>query len=207
MLVNKKLWHGVLCWLYKKKEIVVTKIWFSSEDQSLTGQCLVPSRGSYCKKSLMYVSAENFVRCCSQLAYIIMYLIKQSNANDFMHVSLEQFKEWMAGHKMYYHQIKIKFNKIVPKDELFFLTLKLKKSSCRNNMTVCYLQISGVIQGEFNVLAFTQPAGQKILETNRFFSFICIGWSTAMIILIITAFITGNLQELGKISEAFTANL
>ena len=161
-LIPKSLWKMILGWFYKKKEMFVKKLWFSKEEKSVKGECYVPLKFSYGKKPTKYVTAENFVRCCSQLAYIIICLLVKAKVKEFIHITVEQFKELMTAHQMYYHFLKMKFSQQVPKDTRFPLVLTLRKAFHRKNMIACFLRISGTISGELEVLAVMNTVSQPL---------------------------------------------
>jgi len=202
-LVPKAWWHQILAWIYKKREIVVQRVWFSKEDESLKGECQISSKGAYGRIPIKYVTAENFVRCCSQLGYLIMYLVRESKTEELLHVSRDRFRELAVKHRMFYHFLSIKFSKQTPKDIPFPLTLQLEKILHKSKMTICYLAIGGAIQGQLKFVGISNgPELEPAYHDNYGFWFLA-SWSIAAAALVIFAIATGNMQGFEKILIAF----
>jgi hypothetical protein len=201
-LVSKALWHQILTWIYKKKEIAVQRVWFSQENQSLKGECQI-SKGAYTRIPIKYVTAENFVRCCSQLGYLIMYLVKESDIEELLHVSRDKFRELMVGHSMFYHFLAIKFSQQIPKDVPFTLTLRLEKILHKSEMTVCYLAIGGAIQGQLKFVGVSNCPELGLAHHDNLIFWLFASWGIPAAALVIFAIATDNIQGLEKILMAF----
>ena len=202
-LVPKVWWHQILTWIYKKREITVQRVWFSKEGQSLKGECQISSKGAYTQIPIKYVTAENFVRCCSQLGYLIMYLVRESGIEELMHISHDNFRKLMVGHSMFYHFLTIKFSQQTPKDAPFMLTLRLEKILHKSKMTICYLAISGAIQGQLKFVGVSSDPELGPVYHNDFISWLFASWSIAAAASVIFAIATGNIQGFEKILMAF----
>ena len=195
-IIQKKVWLRVLQLVYRKKEVYIQKVQFSETEQILNGTCQVPSKGSYGQRPILYVTAENFIRCCSQLAYLIMFFITCSATGCPTKISTDQFKTWMSAHRMYYHLITMKFNKSIPKNTSFTLTLRPKKIFIRKKFIGCHLDFSGAITGHMRVVAVNSPTPTR--QAGHFSQFLYSSWVIAATLFIAYIAITNSWHELDK---------
>ena len=131
---------------------------YSAEQKSATGRFVVPHSQSYTRQPIEYVTAEQYVRCLSQLSYVVVGFLIQDKVADFDFTDFEMFKRLMVECKMWFRRSDLRYLKNVPKGKSFSLLLTLKKVSTLRVFSICVLEISDVIRGE---LEFVAPAQTK----------------------------------------------
>ncbi len=99
---------------------------YSAEQKSATGRFSVPRSHSYTRQPFKYVTAEQFVRCLSQLSYVVVGFLIQDKVADFDFTNFETFKQLMVEHKMWFRRSNLRFLKNIPKETNFELSLTLK---------------------------------------------------------------------------------
>lgn len=104
------------------------------------------------------MTAEQYVRCLSQLSYVVVGFLIRDRIADFDFADYETFKRLMTEHKMWFRRSDLRYLKNILKETSFELTLTLKKVSTLRVFSVCVLEISGVIRGE---LEFVAPLNNK----------------------------------------------
>jgi len=131
---------------------------YSAEQKFTTGRFVVPRLPSYSRRPLEYVTAEQYVRCLSQLSYVVVGFLIQDRIADFDFADCETFKRLMTEHKMWFRRSDLRYLKNILKETSFGLTLTLKKVGTLRVFSVCVLEISGVFRGE---LEFVAPLNNK----------------------------------------------
>jgi hypothetical protein len=126
---------------------------YSVKRQWVTGRFTVPGTHSYTRRPIAYVTAEQYVRCLSQLSYVLMGFLIQDGAIQ-RYADYETFKWLMAEHKMWFRKSDLRYRKNVPKEKTFELSLALKEVGTLREFAICFLQIDGVVDGE---LEFVTP--------------------------------------------------
>lgn len=136
-------------------EEVVT---YSAERKSATGRFSVPRSHSYTRQPIEYVTAEQYVRCLSQLSYVVVGFLIQDKVADFDFADYETFKRLMVECNMWFRRSDLRYLKNISKGADFELSLALKEVGTLRVFSICVLEISGVIRGE---LEFVAPLNNK----------------------------------------------
>jgi len=105
-----------------------------------------------------YVTAEQYVRCLSQLSYVLVGFLIQDKVADFDFADYETFKRLMVECKMWFRRSDLRYLKNIPKGADFELSLTLKEVGTLRVFSICVLEIGGVIRGE---LEFVAPLNNK----------------------------------------------
>lgn len=156
--INNKA-HKLLELLYLPGAIYLQEVTkYSAEQKSITGRFSVPLLTSYSVKPFNYVTAEQYVRCLSQLSYVLIGFLIQNKIADFNFTNFDKFKELMTEQKMWFRQSDLNYHKNIPKETEFDLSLTLKETRTARIFSICVLEISGVISGK---LEFVAPLNNK----------------------------------------------
>lgn len=117
--------HSILHLVYPEKEIYVGSYGFDDERRAVECHLIVPSHSSYTLHPIRYVTAENYVRCLSQAAYLLAERILERQLIP-VETPVEQFREAAAKHELKYRHVAMTFHREVPRDEEFCMRLSLK---------------------------------------------------------------------------------
>jgi len=151
--------HELLKLLYLPDAIYLQEVTkYSTEQKSITGRFSVPLFPSYSVKPFNYVTAEQYVRCLSQLSYVLIGCLIQDKIADFNFTNFDKFKELMKNHKMWFRRSDLNYHENIPKETEFDLSLTLKETRIARIFSICGLEISGVISGK---LQFVAPLNNK----------------------------------------------
>jgi len=126
---------------------------YIAQEKSVTGLFNVPHGHSYTRRPFEYVTAEQYIRCLSQLSYVLIGLMIEDRLSDFDFTSYQTFERLMVEQKMWFRRSDLRYLKNTAKDTDFELTLTLKSVSTKRVFSVCIIQIGGVIAGELEFVA------------------------------------------------------
>lgn len=126
---------------------------YSIRDRSVTGQFNVPQGHSYTHKPFGYVTAEQYIRCLSQLSYVLIGLMVEDQHHDFSFTNYQTFERLMAEQKMWFRRSDLRYLKNTAKDTDFKLTLNLKEIANKRVFSVLVIKIGGAIAGELEFVA------------------------------------------------------
>jgi putative flippase GtrA len=126
---------------------------YSAEQKTVTGRFVVPRSHSYTRQPIEYVTAEQYVRCLSQLSYVLVGFLIQDKVNDFDLTNDLAFKRLMVDCKMWFRRSDLRYRKNILKGTDFELSLTLKEVRTLRVFSVCVLEIGGVIRGELEFVA------------------------------------------------------
>ena len=146
---------AILDLLYKPEAIYLTEIsGYNVDEKTITGQFSVPMYPAYAKKPFEYVTAENYIRCLSQLSYVLVGLLIGDACPSLTFADITSFNELMVEQKMWFRRSDIHYVKNTKKDVAFSITLNLKNVDTRKVFVVCTLQIAGgILRGELEFVA------------------------------------------------------
>lgn len=131
---------------------------YSPEQKTVTGRFIVPRSHSYTRQPIEYVTAEQYVRCLSQLSYILVGFLIQDRITDFDFTDFETFERLMVEYKMWFRRSDLRYVKNTSKETEFELSLTLKELRMVRVFSICILEIGGVVRGE---LEFVVPLNSK----------------------------------------------
>lgn len=134
---------------YKSEAVYLTEITtLSLETQSVTGSFLVPMLPSYSVLPIDYVTAEQYVRCLSQLSYVLIGVLIKNGTAQFGSADFDAFVKLMTECKLYFLKTDLSYRKKVLRDTPFELTLTLVKNGRMKKFYTCTLRVEGVVRGE-----------------------------------------------------------
>ena len=126
---------------------------YSREQQSATGRFVVPLSHSYSHQLIEYVTAEQHIRCLSQLSYVTIGFLIRDEAPHFAFTDFRTFTQLMVTCQMWFRRTNLHYLKNVTKGTEFDLTLTLKEVKKLRIFSVCILNIRGVIRGTLEFVA------------------------------------------------------
>lgn len=151
---------SILNILYLPEAIYLQKIvTYYPEQKKATGRFYVPMAHSYTHQPIEYVTAEQYVRCLSQLSYVLVGSLIQDRIADFDFTDFETFKRLMKECKMWFRRSDLRYVKNTLKEAEFELSLTLKEVRTLRVFSVCVLEIGGVVRGE---LEFVAPLNNRV---------------------------------------------
>lgn len=148
------VYKNLLSILYEKDEIFLQDIIFNKNEKSLIGKFLIQNK-SYSKKPVNYVTAENFVRCFSQSAYTLAYLLTKENIlpESILNLNEKLFKKKMENLEMFYKDIHIGFHKKVTREESFEIKIVLENFKSIREFEIFYFKVkSGPVDGNMKLV-------------------------------------------------------
>lgn len=131
---------------------------YSAERKSVTGRFVVPRSHSYTRQSIEYVTAEQYIRCLSQLSYVLVGFLIHDKVSDLDFADSETFERLMVECKMWFRRSDLHYLRNIHKETDFELTLTLKKVNKLRVFSVCSIEIRGVVRGK---LEFVAPLDRK----------------------------------------------
>ena len=119
--------QAVLDLLYKPDAVYLKEISsYSTENKVVTGHFSIPLQPSYTKESFGYVTAENYIRCLSQLSYVLVGFLIEDGYPGSTFACTETFNRLMVEQKMWFRWSDIHYSKNTAKNTNFPIILKLK---------------------------------------------------------------------------------
>ncbi len=125
---------------------------FWTTPNAISGTFIVP-QSSYTRVPINYVTAEQHVRCISQLSYVFVAELIFHEAREFKGATIEEFIQLMRGCKLYFRKLNLKFVKNVAHSQPFSLSVTLGPTRKVRKLLVCELNVSGVISGSVELVA------------------------------------------------------
>lgn len=98
---------------------------FSTSSSSIVGTFNVPKDAVYSIIPLDYVTAEQYVRCFSQLSYALMYLLSVYHDGMGLYGRPTNFERLMYSGKMWYRRMNTRYLKPTTKGDDFDLRLEM----------------------------------------------------------------------------------
>lgn len=123
---------------------------YSPEQKKVTGRFCVPMAHTYTHQPIEYVTAEQYIRCLSQLSCVLIGSLIQDRIADFG----VEFETLMKERRVWFRRSNLCYIKNTPKEAEFELSLTLKKIKILRVFSVCILEVGGVVHGE---LEFVVP--------------------------------------------------
>lgn len=132
---------------------------YSAEQKSASGRFAVPHLQSYTRQPFEHVAVEQYIRCLSQLSYVVVGFLIQDQVADFNFTNYDIFKRLMVAQKMWFRRSDLRYLKKIPKGTNFELSLTLKDVRTIRVFSVCVLEVRGVIRGQ---LEFVVPLKSEL---------------------------------------------
>jgi len=141
--------------LYPANEIFVKNFIFNDDKMAIEVECLIPSKKSYTKNFVPYVTTENYVRCLSQTSYLLAHHLVKEKMLSFK-INEDEFIKAMADYDLYYRNLAMTFHYRTKKDESFKMILELKNvkeiKSLNNSLLFIFSNKRTVISGEMSFI-------------------------------------------------------
>lgn len=130
---------------------------YKIEGEEIVGFCSIPSNRRY-SHFIWYVTKEHYTRCISQLSYILvshLLLTKSGRISEIL--SFENFERLMFAGKLYYGKDELDYQKLLPADKPFEISLKLGKVGKKMGLALCRIQVTGPVIGTTEFVADFRP--------------------------------------------------
>lgn len=114
----------VLSVVYPTEQIFVVSAEFPDESPSVIVECLVPATQDYTLKPIPYVTAENYVRCLSQSAYLLAEHVLRTGSIP-LDTTVEDFFTAARAYELYYRNLAMTFHARVERGTPFTLLLQI----------------------------------------------------------------------------------
>ncbi len=141
--------------LYPKDDIFVKNHIFDNDKLSIEVDCLIPSKNNYTNRPVPYVTTENYVRCLSQVSYLLAHHLVKEKLLSFK-INEDEFIKAMADYDLYYRNLAMTFHYRTKKDESFKMILELKNvkeiKSLNNSLLFIFSNKRTVISGEMSFI-------------------------------------------------------
>ena len=141
--------------LYPANEIFVKNFIFNDDKMAIEVECLIPSKKSYTKNFVPYVTTENYVRCLSQTSYLLAHHLVKEKILSFK-IDEDEFIKATANYDLYYRNLAMTFHYRTKKDEAFKMILELKNireiKSLNNSLLFVFSNKRTVISGEMSFI-------------------------------------------------------
>lgn len=148
---------SILKVLYPKRNIYVHRIEkYIPPDRTIVVACLIPPSHSYTNPPLSDVSAEQYTRCLSQAAYLLVDKLLKDNI--LAGCPYQVFIDLLKSGQLYYVDLKVKYRKKVNKGEEFILILAGGKIRSVDKNIFLEINFTGPVQGKMFFNAPTEPA-------------------------------------------------
>jgi hypothetical protein len=127
---------------------------FSTSTSSIQGTFCVPVDAAYSIVPLGYVTAEQHVRCFSQLSYALMYLLCVYHDGMTLYMSRADFERLMLSGKMFYRRMDTRYRRQAIKGQPFQIQLEMTGAVKVEKFGVACLTARGPVEthAEFVVL-------------------------------------------------------
>ena len=137
---------------YKPEAIYLQRIMaYVPENKYLSGVFYVPLLPSYSVQPINYVTAEQYVRCLSQLSYVLVGMLIKHEILQFGTADYAAFKQLVADCKLYFLRTDLSYRQKVLRDEPFGLKLTLIAQGSLRQLHTCTLKVEGVVRGELEL--------------------------------------------------------
>ncbi len=146
--------NSILSLIYPNKEIFIKNFSFVKDELSVKTVCLVPTK-SYVKKQIPYVTAENYVRCLSQVSYLLAHHVLK---NKLIPIEADEitFLKAMEEYELYYRNLSMTFHHRAKRGEEFEMELSLKNfreiKSLKEYILFTFSNKKTVISGEMSFI-------------------------------------------------------
>jgi hypothetical protein len=124
---------------------------FSVSTSSILGTFNVTHEAAYSVVPLNYVTAEQHVRCFSQLSYGLMYLLSIYHDGMTLYMGAENFERAMMSGQMWYRKLNSRYLRMIQKGEDFQLQLEMASIRRVGKYAIARLTATGsvIVEAEF----------------------------------------------------------
>ncbi|MCD6270252.1 hypothetical protein J7J23_00545 [bacterium] len=142
----------ILKHFYPLDEIFVRFFHILSDGKTIETVCNVPKDNYNTAKPIWHVTAEDYIQCLNQTAYLFCYFLIK---NKIVPLSLSETDFFKEGeeYKFYYRKLNLSFYRLVEKEKEFRVRMSLKKFKQIKNLTLLsFLIEKTVISGEISFI-------------------------------------------------------
>ena len=110
--------------LYQPHQIFLTNAEIDPGETRAHGLFIVPSTASHSRIYFPYVTAEQYIRCISQLSYVLLFALQETGGLKIPDATLEKLTLLKNRPAMYYRRFEnLHFRKLANKNESFSIDL------------------------------------------------------------------------------------
>lgn len=140
--------------VYSKESVYLRSVEYTPRQLSMAGEFSVPLSHSYTVRPLSYVSAEQFVRCVSQLSFALVGTLIADGRLGSAAVDFREFVTLLRSERLFFRSFeRLRFRRQVSKGEHFRMTLSHIETRARRDFIVCRLKVDGTVEGEIEFVA------------------------------------------------------
>ena len=135
---------------YESEAIYLQKIVYDAVGKTITGQFIVPSGTTYSRVAVDYVTAEQYMRCLSQLSYVLVGFLVRDGVIGKGSMNFSRFQRFMTASLLWLRRSKLHYHTHVGREVPFELTLQVVATRLlRGQFATCTLSVGGaIIRGE-----------------------------------------------------------
>lgn len=137
--------------LYQPDQIFLVKAEVFPAETKVRGTFVVPDRASYTRIAFPYVTAEQHIRCLSQLSYVLLFALQETGGLKIPEATMEKLTLLKNRPAMYYGRFeRLAFKKLTSKNEPFQIDLTFVNARKFGELAVGQFIISGPhVSGSF----------------------------------------------------------
>ena len=137
------------------EQIFLTNAEIDPSNASVHGIFVVPSQSSYTRIPFPYVTAEQQIRCISQLSYVILFALQETGGLKIPEATVEKLTLLKNRPAMYYRRFEdLHFRKLANKNEQFSIDLIFIDARKIRDFAIAKFKIEGPhVSGTFEGIA------------------------------------------------------
>ena len=141
--------------LYLPDQIFLTNAEIDPGQTKAHGLFVVPSTASYSRIYFPYVTAEQHIRCISQLSYVLLFALQETGGLKIPEATVEKLTLLKNRPAMYYRRFEdIRFKKLANKNEPFPVDLSFTDARKIREYAIGKFKIEGPhVSGTFEGVA------------------------------------------------------
>ena len=141
--------------LYQPDQIFLTNAEIDPSNAKVHGIFNVPTQASYTRIPFPYVTAEQHIRCISQLSYVLLFALQETGGLKIPEATLEKLTLLKNRPAMYYRRFEdLHFRKLANKNEQFSIDLTFIDARKIREFAIGKFKIDGPhVSGSFEGVA------------------------------------------------------
>ncbi len=141
--------------LYEPDQVFLSHAEVIPGETKIEGTLLVPENSAYTRIEIPYVTAEQYIRCISQLTYVLLFTLQETGGLKIPDVTMEKLTLLKNRPAMFYRRFEeLKFKQLTPKGEPFAISLTFEDARQVKDMAIGTFHISGPhVAGSFDGVA------------------------------------------------------
>lgn len=141
--------------LYQPEQIFLTNAEINPSNAKVHGTFNVPNQASYTRIPFPYVTAEQHIRCISQLSYVLLFALQETGGLKIPEATVEKLTLLKNRPAMYYRRFEnLHFRKLANKNESFSIDLTFIDARKIREFAIGKFEIDGPhVSGTFEGVA------------------------------------------------------